>query len=151
MKMRIVVVNKTRFQDHHGKKLLREWKASGDTSVIRIITGQAYDVESDIVSAEFQKLAERLLVDPITQTVLTQNGQSKSVQKEKAVFVWPKKGVADPVAETVKIGARDLGYTKIQAVRTGHFYVFSGKTTEKNIRRFCQEHIMNPLIQELEF
>jgi phosphoribosylformylglycinamidine synthase subunit PurSL len=156
MTWRVYVQPKPQFVDHAGKALEKEWRAAGLSAVKKIRVGQAYEISGELSPDDVTLLAEKLLTDPITQApVVAQEGRPENpAQKNGAgvrrAEIWPKPGVADPVAETVALGARDLGLAGVRAVRSGAVYEFWGAPSPKQILTFCESHLMNPLVQRVE-
>lgn len=96
-------------------------------------------------------LADRLLTDPVTQTFLVfPADQVSSRPGARLAEIWPKKGVSDPVADTVLLAAADLGLRDVTTVRSGQAYEFYGEVSPRDVRSFCEERLMNPLIQSVE-
>lgn len=148
---RIFVELKPKFKDHHGEALKKEWRHAGFPPIKSIRTGQAYEISGDLTQAQAERLALQLLTDPITQETHVhaegRNGVDGSTRRAK---IWPKAGVADPVADTVTIGAKDLGVAGLERVRTGVVYAFLGKVAPQDVEKFCETYLMNPLVQKVE-
>jgi phosphoribosylformylglycinamidine synthase subunit PurSL len=148
---RVRVLNKPGFPDHHGRSLEKEWRAAGRKPVKEIRAGQAYDIAGDLSGEDVRTLAEKLLADPVTQTAVVFTAERGTIPAgTRLAEIWPKPGVADPVAETVSIGARDLGVAGVSQVRAGAVYEFRGAVSKHDVRSFCETFLMNPLIQKAE-
>jgi phosphoribosylformylglycinamidine (FGAM) synthase PurS component len=137
--------------DHAGKNLEQEWRAAGWGTLKRIRTGQAYSLAGDLSEQDARRLAERLLTDGVTQEAALRPsaGRPKSFPGTKLVLVWPKDGVADPVGDTVREAAHDLGIEGLRSARSGLAFEFVGAPSS-SVQKFCSEHIFNPLVQRLE-
>ncbi len=148
---RVLVQYKPSFTDHRGKVLEREWRASGRPPVRKIRTGQAYELEGELTEADVRRLAERLLADPVTQTAeVVPAERSAAPRGVRRAEVWPKDGVSDPVAETVRVGARDLDLARIEKARSGALYDFWGARSDGDVKKFCESFLMNDLVQKVE-
>lgn len=145
---KVIVRVKPSFPDHHGEAVKKEWGTAGLKGLKSVRTGQAYAL-SNAAEADARRLAEKLLTDPVTQDaeVLPAEGKPQGVLQAQ---VWPKTGVSDPVADTVRLAARDLGIAADMGVRSGQVYDFSGVVRAEDVRRFCEEHLMNALVQRVE-
>jgi phosphoribosylformylglycinamidine (FGAM) synthase PurS component len=98
-----------------------------------------------------RRLADRLLSDPVTQeaSVFPADHVARP-QGGRLAEIWLKKGVSDPVADTVRLAALDLGVKGLDSVRSGQVFDFMGNPAPKAIQQFCEEHLMNPLVQSVE-
>jgi len=147
---RVLILNKPKFTDHPGKSLEKEWKHEKLAGAPKIRVGQAYEVAGDLSPSDMAGIAEKLLVDPITQEAVFPASEKKNGVKIQRAEVWPKPGVSDPVADTVAIGAKDLGVGGVKSVHSGAVYEFTGKAARKDIKHFCENYLMNPLVQKVE-
>jgi phosphoribosylformylglycinamidine (FGAM) synthase PurS component len=151
MKWRVLVQYKGDFTDHRGRHLAAEWRHAGLPALKGLRTAQAYELEGDLSEEDVRLLSDKLLADPITQeAAVSSGGKEPKAPRGRRARVWYKPGVSDPVADTVRLGARDLGFTRVAKARSGAAYEFEGKASEKDVRRFCAEHLMNALVQEAE-
>lgn len=148
---RVVVTHKPSFVDHRGAALVKEWRHDGRKNVKKVRVGQLYEVAGTLTAADAQILADRLLTDPITQeNAVFPADHVVAPAGARLAEIWPKKGVSDPVADTVKIAAGDLGLSGLAVVRSGQAYEFFGDAAPTDVRAFCEERLMNPLIQSVE-
>jgi phosphoribosylformylglycinamidine (FGAM) synthase PurS component len=148
---RILVHLKPEVTDHHGARVKKEWRAAGNPAVGKVRVGQAYEFTGDVSREGLEILARQLLTDPVTQeSVMCPADRVAPPKGARLAEIWLKPGVADPVADTVALGARDLHVGGFSMVRSGQVYEFHGKTSEKAVLRFCEEHLMNPLIQQAD-
>lgn len=151
MNWRVLVHPKASFPDHRGEGLAHEWKRSKLKGLKKIRTGQAYELLGDLDEAAARRLAERLLTDPVTQdAAVFPADRVAAAPGSRLAEVWPKKGVSDPVAGTVLFAAQDLGVAGLASVRSGQVYDFFGAVAPADVKRFCEEHVMNALIQSVE-
>ena len=151
MNWRVLVHTKPAFADHRGRGLAHEWRRAKLKGLKTIRTGQAYELLGDLDQAEAQRLADRLLTDPVTQAAsVFPSDRVAPAPGSRLAEVWPKKGVADPVAGTVAYAAQDLGVAGLSAVRSGQVYDFFGAVSPADVKRFCEEHWMNAMIQSVE-
>ncbi len=152
---RVFVRHKKGFADHRGAALKNEWKAAGLPAVKHIQTGHAYEVCGDLSEADVRTLSGQLLADPVTQDYFVcEKDQKKSIGNDRdhslQAQVWLKSGVSDPVADTVRLAAHDLDLPEFDQARSGSFFKFFGAPAPKEVKAFCENYLMNTLIQKLE-
>jgi phosphoribosylformylglycinamidine (FGAM) synthase PurS component len=151
MNWRILVHLKPAFVDHHGESVKKEGRLAGLKGLKKVRVGQAYELVGDLDKAMAQGLADRLLADPVTQDAALFPADHVARPKGgRLAEIWLKKGVSDPVADTVRLGAQDLGVTGLGSVRSGQVYDFLGEIRPQAVKRFCEEHLMNALVQSVE-
>lgn len=151
MMWRILVHMKPTFVDHRGEGVKKEGRLAGLKGVHHVRVGQAYEMKGEIDEGMARRLADRLLADPVTQEAsVFPTDHVVRPKGGRLAEIWLKKGVSDPVADTVRLAALDLGVRGLDSVRSGLVFDFMGKTTSRAIQHFCQEHLMNPLIQSVE-
>ncbi len=147
---RVFVLSKPRFADHRGAALKKEGAAAGLKAVKDVRAGLAYEL-SGLSEAEARRLAGALLADPVTQDAVLFPADRPAVGKgSRLAQVWPREGVSDPVADTVRMAARDLKIDGLESVRSGHVYEFFSAASPADIKRFCEERLMNAMIQRVE-
>lgn len=151
MNWRILVHMKPSFVDHRGEGIKKEGRLAGLTGVHHVRVGQAYEILGDVDETGVRRLADRLLADPVTQeaSVFPADHVARP-QGGRLAEIWLKKGVSDPVADTVRLAAADLGVKGLDSVRSGQVFDFMGDPTPKAIKQFCEEHLMNALVQSVE-
>lgn len=151
MNWRVLVHLKPRVADHHGDHIRRESRLAGLAGVARVRAGHAYELQGDLSEKDARFLADRVLADPVTQeaTVFPAD-HVRRPEGGRLAEIWLKQGVADPVADTVRLAARDAGLEALTAVRSGQVVDFFGTVTPAALRRFCEDHLMNPLVQTVE-
>ncbi|MFZ0521283.1 MAG: phosphoribosylformylglycinamidine synthase subunit PurS [Candidatus Acidiferrales bacterium] len=72
------------------------------------------------------------------------------------VWVMPKLTVLDPQGQTIQRALSSLGFSKVQDVRQGKFFVLAldGLTREDaktQIERIAKDVLTNPIIEEFRF
>jgi phosphoribosylformylglycinamidine synthase subunit PurS len=72
------------------------------------------------------------------------------------VWVMPKSTVLDPQGQTIHHALASLGYTKVQNVRQGKFFVLEldglgREEAQKQIERISREVLTNPVIEEFRY
>jgi len=151
MTWRVRVELKKAFLDHRGEALKREAHHFGLTGVRALRTGAVYELEGTLDQTQALSIAGRLLADPITQEFSVAPPPKKDdFSGGRRAVVWLKKGVADPVADTVFLASKDLSVQGLESVRSGHVFDFLGTLSGPDVRRFCEEHLMNSLIQTVD-
>jgi len=147
----VVVTSKPRVTDHHGEALKKECLHAGLKGVKSVRVGQAYELSGTLPETEVRRLADKLLADPVTQEAsIAVPGTVKAPAGARLARVWLKNGVADPAGDTVFFAAKDVGVRGLDSARSGRAYEIHGTVGTDALRRFCEEHLMNPLIQRVE-
>lgn len=72
------------------------------------------------------------------------------------VWVMPKSTVLDPQGQTIQHALSSLGYSKIQGVRQGKFFVLelnglSQDDAQKQVEKIAREVLTNPVIEEFRY
>jgi phosphoribosylformylglycinamidine synthase len=72
------------------------------------------------------------------------------------VWVMPKKTVLDPQGQTIQHALKSLGYTQVQDVRQGKFFVLAldgvaADGAKTQIEKIAREVLTNPVIEEFRF
>jgi phosphoribosylformylglycinamidine synthase PurS subunit len=72
------------------------------------------------------------------------------------VFVMLKSTVLDPQGQTIQRALSSLGYSKVQDVRQGKFFVLaldglSREDAETQVERIAKDVLTNPIIEEFRF
>lgn len=72
------------------------------------------------------------------------------------VWVMLKPTVLDPQGQTIHHALSSLGYTKIEDVRQGKFFVLeldglSREEAQKQVERISREVLTNPVIEEFRY
>lgn len=151
MNWRILVHTKSSFVDHRGEGIKKEWRLAGGGGVHRVRVGQAYEISGEIDESRARRLADCLLADPVTQeAAVFPTDRGTRPKGGRLAEIWLKKGVSDPVADTVRLAASDLGIHGLEGVRSGQVFDFMGEATPQAVRRFCEDHLMNALVQSVE-
>lgn len=70
------------------------------------------------------------------------------------VYVTPKPSVLDPQGQTIQNALRKIGFSQVQAVRQGKYFVLSladglsANDAAKLVERVAREVLTNPVIEE---
>jgi len=72
------------------------------------------------------------------------------------VWVMPKSTVLDPQGQTIQHALSSLGYSKVQHVRQGKFFVLdldgaSAEDAKSQIEKIAREVLTNPVIEEFRY
>ena len=72
------------------------------------------------------------------------------------VWVMLKSTVLDPQGQTIHHALSSLGYTKVEGVRQGKFFVLeldgmSREEAQKQVERISREVLTNPVIEEFRY
>ena len=72
------------------------------------------------------------------------------------VWVMPKTTVLDPQGQTIQHALSSLGYSKVQQVRQGKFFVLdldslSAEEAKAQVEKIAGEVLTNPVIEEFRY
>lgn len=152
MKYHVEVKPLPHFPEHHGEHVRRDVPMIGIAQPSAVRFSTVYSFEGELSAADTRRIAEELLIDPVTETcVIEQSGASHSAKiaaKTYHIEVWLKNGVTDTVADSVVKAVRDLGIAVPLKVKTGQRYVFSGAASAADVRHIAERLLVNPMIQE---
>jgi len=118
----------------------------GIKGITAVEIGSIFLIKGKISPADLKKVAQELLVDPVTQEFYS--GKRALPKKSVSVEVWFKKGVTDTVGETARKGIADLGVTGEFAISTARRYLLYGKNiSKKKITAIARRLLANEVIQ----
>ncbi|MCM8811441.1 MAG: phosphoribosylformylglycinamidine synthase subunit PurL [Candidatus Omnitrophica bacterium] len=159
---RFVVRQKEEFPEPSGRGLKGDIQDLGITAVEEVRAASVYYCAGSLSPGDLQRIARSLLVDPITQEAEI---QELSLEKEGAavsseeifrvedgtvtVEVGYRPGVRDPVEESFKRGALELGIRGLQRVHTAVEYALKGRLDAGTVDRICEKLLVNPTIQQV--
>lgn len=148
---KVFIRHKPGVTDHRGAEVARACSRSGLKGVKGVHAGQAYELAGTPSEGDVRRLAAKLLADPVTQDALVFAPEAVAAPKgARLAQIWPKSGVSDPVADTVRLAAKDLGVDGFSLLRSGQVFEFHGAVASADVSRFCEEHLMNAMVQRVE-
>nr|MBP8292791.1 phosphoribosylformylglycinamidine synthase subunit PurS [Caldilineaceae bacterium] len=114
--------------DPRSGAFLADTRALGFASLTAIECQDVYFVEGDLDEADLQRLATKLLADPVTQqarwTQLPAHEPASAGRQLVEVALRP--GVTDPVAHEIVRAAHELGVTGVVRAATGLRFLLDG-------------------------
>jgi phosphoribosylformylglycinamidine synthase len=118
----------------------------GIKGITAVEIGSIFLIKGNILPAGLKKVAQELLVDPVTQEFYS--GKRDLPKRAVSVEVWFKEGVTDTVGETTRKGIADLGITGEFAVSTARRYLLYGKNiSQKKVADITGRLLSNEVIQ----
>ncbi|MDR3182969.1 MAG: hypothetical protein LBT89_08660, partial [Planctomycetaceae bacterium] len=130
--------------DVHGKTVVQDALDLGLSDHISVKTAYGYLIEGTIGEPQIKMLAEQLLADPIAETFTFDCLCEKTASD--ALYVLPKPGVTDSVAENAKKIIADFGVAA-DAVRTFKKYWING-ADETEIKLLATKLLANDAVEE---
>ena len=131
---RVEVKNKPGVFDATGAGVKKSVVELGVRSVEDVRVARVYRLYGDLREEDVRTIARELLTDPLTQTFGLRPGNDESsvsvdrfvagagedadAGRQREIEIVHNPGVMDPVEESTLKGIRDLGFPRIQAVRT---------------------------------
>ncbi len=121
---------------------------------LRVAAAHGYLIEGALTEAEVHRAAREVLADPIVeQARVAPVGDPRLVESAlsnaRVVYVVPKPGVMDPVAETALAVLRDYGWD-VHAVRTLRKFWLQG-LDDAGLALLCQKVLANPSIEDVVY
>ncbi len=142
--------------DPEARRLKSDIADLGLKGVERVEIAQVYYLEGDLPEEDRKRIGENLLIDPITQEVeVTAAGLLRPAESGArndgtyTVEVAYHPGVRDPVEDSLKKGAVDLGITGIRSVHTAKVYTFTGSLQQETVDRISEKLLVNATIQRV--
>ncbi len=145
------------FPDPEAQRLKDDIQDLGIAGVEKVQVASVFYLSGRLAPEDLQRLGEKLLADPITQewelgTALRRDtplrGVSPAGLSPFMIEVAYHPGVRDPVEDSLKKGARDLGIDRIQSVHTAKEYAFTGTLTPSDLDRITEKLLVNATIQQ---
>ncbi len=144
--------------DVHAQKLARDvlqlptqqvpslTEFSTSSPPLRIRTAQIYHLSGNLTSSQLEQLTTQLLLDPVVQEAGPGQIEDDAAAGHIVdVFFHP--GVTDTLAESVITGARMLGISDLDHVKTGRRYVLDRRLSESEVHTIVRSLLYNPVIQ----
>ncbi|MFH1182498.1 MAG: phosphoribosylformylglycinamidine synthase subunit PurL [Candidatus Woesearchaeota archaeon] len=111
-----------------------------------VAVSSIYYFYDDCTDEEKKNVAEKVLIDPITQEYRF----SPRKRKGWIVEVAYKSNVTDPVEASIVKAVKDIG-VKVNSASAAARYFFSEKLSENEIRRICTEMLANEQVQHYSY
>jgi len=148
----IEVCNKKKVYDVSGQEIRISIEENGIAGVKEVLTSELYRFEGILDRRQLVRIAEDILVDPVTQKYfLNDEGVKEKIGVYRIVDVFYKKGVTDTVAETIMIALKDAGMASLVSAATGRRYYLKGNISDKEVDTICMEVLVNPIIQDYSY
>ena len=152
---RFSVRRRAAFLDAEADGLKGDIADLGVSGVERAEVIRVYYVGGDLSEEERRRIAVELLADPITEECAFEPVPG-SVRRTEGplgtsyrVEVTYRPGVRDPVEDSLKKGAEDLGIRGIRQVHTAKEYRLTGPLSSEGLSRICEKLLVNAAIQEV--
>ncbi|MEQ8845119.1 MAG: phosphoribosylformylglycinamidine synthase subunit PurS [Phycisphaerales bacterium] len=131
--------------DPRAHRLMREASALG-YKLHAVRTAKVYLLEGDLTDQQRAAIAQALLVNPVTESLATGNGDPDA-NASVTLEVHPLPGVMDPAAQSVEEAIRELLGIEVQAL-TGARYDLEGLAAEE-AKALAARLLFNPVVQAL--
>ena len=149
MNYRIEIYSKSEYPDIHGQKVQADIEQLGITTVEVVQSMRVFLIDGTFGEGQLHKIAQELLVDPVTETYNLGNSDAPpGVAQVSVIEVHLKPGVTDPVAASAMTAIADMSMDA-QAVRTAKKYMILGGLSDKEKRTIAQRVLANDCIEEV--
>ncbi len=161
------------FLDAEAEGLKHDIADLGVEGVEEVRAARVYYLRGALSPEELKRIGEGLLADPITEEYEL-NPISLAADSPPAALVTPyqvpkalsvpgtesrfgarynvevayRPGVRDPVEDSLKKGALDLGISSVEQVHTAKEYLLSGPVTPRGLERITEKLLVNATIQQ---
>ncbi|MCA9213914.1 MAG: phosphoribosylformylglycinamidine synthase subunit PurL [Planctomycetales bacterium] len=138
--------------DREAQRIADEAAELGICDGLKIHAAHGYLVEGNIDNDRATALATQLLADTVVErTLVAQVGDASLSQSPNGtanlVYVLPKPGVMDPVAQSAQSAMQDYG-CEIDAVRTFHKY-WLGDLNDQQLKLICGKILANDSVDQV--
>ena len=142
------------FFDAESEGLKADAADLGVSGLEKVSVTRIYYITGALRPEDLQRLAKELLADPITeqcefQEISEEAGKAVHSSGLHSVEVAYRPGVRDPVEDSVKKGALDLGIQGIEAVHTAKEYTLAGSLDAQALARITEKLLVNATIQHV--
>ena len=141
--------------DFAAQRVLAELRDLGIAANLTVRAGTGYLVQGDLTRDQVQRLAAGLFGDAVTEVAMIGRVGEESLSTPPAVFtqcvyVLPKPGVMDPVAESALRAAKDFPFGEsVHRVRTFRKYWFGGDgADDTTLRTVAARALANDVIEQ---
>jgi len=149
MYSRIEVFFKNEFPDPLGNNLRSEIETFGFPGVSNIRVRQAYIIFGNLKKHDLDVIAQKLLVDTITQDYqISDFGFRISDFARHIVEISRKPGVMDPIEQSVLKALSDIKIN-IEGVKTAQKYLINGDISPETIRVIATRLLANTKIEDV--
>lgn len=123
-------------------------RQAGFKKIPDIMIRDLYFIESSLAKGEIEEIAQKLIVDLVTESyqIRQVNSQDK-VKNLKRIETIYRPGVTDNVANELKKAIQRLGYLDFSGVVTGKQYIFSVALEEGIAHQIARQLLVNKTIQ----
>ncbi len=126
----------------------------GVAGVDKVVIARVYYLQGNLNPKDLKTLGEKLLADPVTEVWELQGSDPFEASRGQTpsgftVEVAYRPGVRDPVEDSLKKGASDLGVAGLEAVRTAKAFTLIGPVDAVGLSRITDKLLVNATIQQV--
>ncbi len=137
--------------DIHGRAVSTDAAELGLSKNITAKYAYGYLIQGNLEEAQVRMIAEKLLADPVVEKVRIEGRGQRTEDREQRiedrVYVLPKPGVTDAVAESAKKAIGVFGLS-VDAVRTFKKYRITGADSAM-LEKLCTKLLANEAIEQI--
>jgi len=130
-----------RRDDPRGKFVKEEFKSFGFGEIECVDVRDVYYLYGKLKKSQVEFIAKELLCDAVVEEYY--------LGTPKGFEILYNPGVTDPREESIKKALADLGI-KVDAVKTGANYIFTGNYEETKLEECASLFLYNPLVQHIK-
>ena len=138
--------------DQDAQQVVAEAADLGINSDLKVRAARGYLLEGALDQAQAQLLADQLLADRVVErTIVAPVGAAQLSESangaNQLVYVLPKPGVMDPVAQSAQQAIADFD-VPVTAVRTFHKY-WIGQSSDDQLNQLCNKVLANDSVEQI--
>lgn len=148
----ITITPKQSFTDTHAEEVAADIAALGLANPSRVSTARGFLVEGDLTAENIDRIATGLFVDAVVEDAQIVNLTETSVPADgrKVLYVLPKPGVMDPVAQSALKAINDDYLIPTKNVRTFKKFWFLGIDDEQ-LKTIAWKILANDSVEQAIF
>jgi phosphoribosylformylglycinamidine (FGAM) synthase PurS component len=136
----------TKGKDFRGLEIKEELKVLGFENIDNVLASKIYLLNGDIDGEAVKRIAEELLIDPVSESYFLESRFQKGVQ----VKVYFKPGVLDLESKRVLEALEIMGIEGIESAQTVRKYIIDGEISEDDGEYISGKLLYNKVIEKVE-
>lgn len=152
----ITITPKKSFADTQAEEVKADIAAVGLNIQTNVVAARGFLVEGDVSPEQIQRIADNLIVDAVVEDGVISNLTDETSKTDPAVANWkslyvlPKPGVMDPVAQSALKAINDDFKIPAKAVRTFKKFWFDNATDDQ-LKTLAEKVLANDSVEQTIF
>ena len=152
----ITITPKKPFADTQAEEVKADIAAVGLNIQTNVASARGFLVEGDVSAEQIERIADNLIVDAVVENGVISNLTDGTSQTDpalaswKSLYVLPKPGVMDPVAQSALKAIQDDFKIPVKAVRTFKKFWFDNATDDQ-LKTMAEKVLANDSVEQTIF